>query len=493
LPDSVPATYRLARFLYLRLLALCLGLGFWSLWQQAPGLIGPHGITPLAKLLQGFTNAYGDQAFWRAPSLFWLCSEPWFVQSVAGIGCLASVLLLFGIVPRGCCVVGYVAWLSFRAIDGGPVFWFNYPYDDLQAEAVFLGIFVAPAALWPWRPQGELPRWVHWLMLWFLFRVMFGPGITKVVYHAPWRELTAVGDFLLTMPHPTAAAAWFTELPAWCLQAMTAFTLLCEVVAPWFFFVPGRARRWAAAAGIVLMVGIQVVCSIRGFQPLTIGLLLLCWDDASLRRLVPARWRSAAQPPAPGLAAPPTSWLRRSGAALVVFLSVGASIGPFLSQFGWSLQPAAVARVDGALQPFRMASCYTMFCIVPQERFGLVVQGSADGDHWLDYEPLGIPARVERPPRLFAPYHDYLGFKLWFAGFCPPSQDDWLRVLQQRLLDDEPAVRSLFANVPFPGAPTWLRVAAFRWRFATSEQRANGQFWVREPLGIRIPAARRHE
>ena len=493
--NAVPVTYRISRCVYLRLLAVCLGCGFWSLWQQAAGLIGPQGITPLSDLMSGLARAYGSGAFWHSPSLFWLSSEAWFVQAVAGLGAVASVLLFFGIAPRACCILGYVAWLSFRSIDDGPVFWFNFPYDDLQTEAVFLGIFVAPAGLWPWRPKADLPRWVHWLLVWFLFRVMFGPGITKVMFHGPWRDLSAVGDFLLTMPHPTAAAAWFAELPRWLLQGMTAFTLACEVLCPFLFFVPGRARRLAAVAGIGLMVGIQVVCSIRGFQPLTMGLLLLLWDDAALRRLVPVRWRRERVAPPSDRASPGASeqghgW-RRVFAGVVVVLCVAASIGPFLSQFGVPVRPAALARVDAALRPFRIASCYTMFCIVPAERYGLVVQGSDDGENWRDYEPLGIPSREERAPVLFAPYHDYLGFKLWFAGFCPPSQDGWLRVLQHRLLAGEPAVTRLFAKAPFAGAPKWVRIAWFRFCFATPEQRAMGQFWVREGLGIRVPAASR--
>ena len=94
-------------------------------------------------------------------------------------GLVASVLLFVGIAPRACCVVGYAAWLSFRSIDGGPVCWFNYPYDDLRTEAVFLGIFVAPGRLWPWSLQPEMPRWVRLLLLWLLFRLMFGPGIPE--------------------------------------------------------------------------------------------------------------------------------------------------------------------------------------------------------------------------------------------------------------------------------------------------------------------------
>lgn len=487
----MPATFRISRFVFLRLLAVCMGCGFLSLWQQAPGLIGSGGITPLDGILDGWRQSCGPRAFWCAPSLFWLASSDAFVVAVAFAGVLASGLLLLGIAPRASCVVGYVCWLSFRAIDGGPVCWFNYPYDDLQTEALFLGIFVAPGTLWPWREPPELPRWVRWLMLWFLFRVMFGPGITKVLWHGPWRELTAVGDFLLTMPHPTPVAAVCRELPPLLLLAMTAFTLACELLGPFLFLVPGRPRRLAVVASIGLMLGIQLVCNIRGFQLLTVGLLLLLWDDAAWWRLVPGRWRRL--PGAIRNEPVAVSWWRRLGAAVVIGLSVGASMGPFLSQFGWSLAKASptAGAMAAAVEPFRIASCYTMFSIVPDQRPGFVVQGSDDGVEWSDYELLGIPARVDREPAWFAPFHDYLGFKLWFAAFCPPEQDGWLLRLQQRLLAGDPGVQRLFDRDPFAGrAPKWVRIPWFRFEFAPPEGRAAGQFWRREMLVVRIPAAR---
>jgi len=489
----LPTTYRISRALFLRLLALCLGSGFLALWHQAPGLIGSSGITPLAATLDSWTRAYGSTAFWHAPTLFWLSTADAFLRAVVLVGLAASALLFAGIAPRACCIVGYVAWLSFRSLDRGPICWFNSPYDDLQTEALFLGIFVAPGTLWPWSPQPEVPRWVRLLLLWLQFRLLFGPGITKVLYYAPWRDLSAVGDFLLTMPHPTAAAAWFRELPPWCLRSMTAFTLFNELLVPFALLVPGWPRRVAAASSACLMVGIQVVCNIRGFNLLTIGLLLWSWDDASLRRLVPSRWRRQAAV-AMATSAPQPGRLRRTGAAAVMALSCAASIGPFASQFGWSLaevSPVAGAMND-ALAPFHIASCYSMFCVLPSQRLGFVVQGSRDGETWHDYELIGTPSRVDRPPRFFAPYHDYLGFRLWLAGFFPPEADAWLLVLQKRLLAGDPAVVHLFRAAPFEDTPPeWVRMLWCRFRFASPERRAAGVFWEREEIAIRIAAVRR--
>jgi uncharacterized membrane protein YphA (DoxX/SURF4 family) len=337
-----------------------------------------------------------------------------------------------------------------------------------------------------------LPRWVHWLVVWFAFRLVLGPGIAKVMYHPPWRELAAMDDFLLTMPHPTPAAAWFHDLGSPWLEAMVVFMFVGELLCPLFYFVPGWPRRVAAAVGIAFMAAIQLVCNIRGFELLTAALLLLLWDDAALRRL--RLWRPRIVVPVPVAPATPqqASRLRRAGAATVFALVVLSSIGPVLTQFRIAIEPVPVAGwVARVLAPFHLAGSYTMFLIVPSERFGFVVQASDDGASWSDYELLGIPSRVDRAPRCFAPYHDYLAFRLWFAGFCPPAEDGWLTTLQQRLLAAEPAVEALFTHVPFAGRPpNWVRLVWCRFRFAPPEQRAQGTFWVREEVAVRIPPRR---
>lgn len=485
-------TYRIGRAAFLLLLGLCLSFGFLALVQQAPGLIGSRGITPLPEILAQWTNTTGSRAPLVAPTLFWLCSSDWFISAVALLGLTAGLLLTIGLLPRLCCVVAYVAWLSFRALEGGTVRWFNYPFDDLQCEVVFLAIAIAPGSLWLWRAKSELATWKRWLAIWLLFRLLLGPGLTKVVYHAPWRDLSAIGDFLLTMPHPTPAAAVLAAMPGWCLAAMCVFTLVCELLCPFLLLLPGLPRRLAAAACILLMLGIQWVCNIRGFNLLTIGLLLLLWHDVALLRLLPARWRPTLEP----LRSAATNGARRFAAAAFAGLVVFATIGPTLGLMGVSFAGIApwLAPVERSVQPARIASCYTMFCLMPDQRLGLVVQGRRDSGPWLDYEPLGAPAHVDRAPRHFAPYHDYLGFKLWFAGFCPPSEDEWLHRLQRRLLDAEPAVVKLFSTTPFgTEPPDEVRIEWFRYTFADANERRAGTFWHRQSLGVRIPAARKSD
>ena len=70
----------------------------------------------------------------------------------------------------------------------------------------------------------------------------------------------------------------------------------------------------------------------------------------------------------------------------------------------------------------------------------------------------------------------------FFGKRNPPP---WVALVQMKLLDDDPAVVSLFRSDPFAGAPpTAVRTVLWQYWF-TSEatHRATGAWWRRELLG----------
>ena len=287
------ATFAIASYTFLRVLGLCLLATFVSKLGQMPALLGSHGITPLADLLTAQSSKHGDAAWWRAPSLFWLASSDGWLMTVTWFGLIASALLTLGVAPRLACTVCYVVYISFRTVDDVPLRWCNWPFDELLTEATFLAIWLAPRGLWSsLRRPANPPAWARWLLIWLLFRLMFGTGITKLMAGGTWLELDALHDFLLTQPQPTALAAWCSDLPAWLLRAGAAYTICFEVIAPWLLCWPGRVRRVAAMCGMPLMLGIYLCGNFRGLNLLSAALLLMAWDDQSLLRLLPSRWRS---------------------------------------------------------------------------------------------------------------------------------------------------------------------------------------------------------
>ncbi|PYO33073.1 MAG: hypothetical protein DMD32_02280, partial [Gemmatimonadetes bacterium] len=74
---------------------------------------------------------------------------------------------------------------------------------------------------------------------------------------------------------------------------------------------------------------------------------------------------------------------------------------------------------------------------------------------------------------------------MWFAALDPEGGGPWLAGLVRGLLEGRPAVLSLLGANPFPdGAPRYVRLAYYRYRFTTRAERSRtGAWWSRELTG----------
>src|SRR5262249_46520451 len=138
----------------------------------------------------------------------------------------------------------------------------SYQWDALLLEAGFLAIFVAPLVLVE-KPRAPVapPRVGVWLMLWLVFRLMFGSGLAKLASGDPtWRDLTAMTYHYETQPLPTPLAWYVYQMPLWFQKASTAATLAMELVTPLLIVAPFRLRRIA----FVLLVGLQLMIAATG-------------------------------------------------------------------------------------------------------------------------------------------------------------------------------------------------------------------------------------
>jgi len=70
--DYGPPRYDLVSFLFLRLFGLIYLAAFTSFGVQALGLIGSHGILPLAELVEAVGGRAGAERFFVMPMLFWI-------------------------------------------------------------------------------------------------------------------------------------------------------------------------------------------------------------------------------------------------------------------------------------------------------------------------------------------------------------------------------------------------------------------------------------
>src|SRR5262245_52842479 len=98
------ASYAIAGWLFVRLIGVTYLFAFWSLAQQAVGLVGHDGILPLRDYMAAITAAADSQHIgWDrirlVPTMFWLDSSDTFLRAVCVSGTVLSGLLIAGAVP----------------------------------------------------------------------------------------------------------------------------------------------------------------------------------------------------------------------------------------------------------------------------------------------------------------------------------------------------------------------------------------------------------
>ena len=82
------SSYLLVRSAILRLLGLVYFVAFVSAMQQAPALVGEHGLLPARLSLDAVAKVAGSrfEAFVRLPSIFWLSTSDGMIVAVTAVG-----------------------------------------------------------------------------------------------------------------------------------------------------------------------------------------------------------------------------------------------------------------------------------------------------------------------------------------------------------------------------------------------------------------------
>ncbi len=443
--------------LFLKALGIIYLIAFVSFGVQADGLIGSHGILPLANYLHGVRDAMGARAFWYVPTVFWINSSDPAIRLAWIAGALLAVTLTLGFFRRVCLVLLLVLYISIST--AGQDFW-SFQWDILLTEAGFLAIFLdaSPARTWLFR--------------WLLFRLMFMSGLVKLLSGDPtWRDLTALGYHYETQPLPTPIAWYMYQLPGWFQKASTAFTLLVELLAPLLIFAPLKLRR---AAGMIL-IALQVLILLTGnytfFNLLAIALCVF---------LFPGR---------PASAGPPETRLHRGVSIGLLAFILTASGLQFLETASFPL-PAATRGFLVFISPLRIVNSYGLFAVMTTTRPEIVVEGSNDGVNWLAYEFRYKPGDVKRPPPWVAPYQPRLDWQMWFAALGNARENAWFYNFAARLMQGSAPVLGLLRANPFPEAPPhYLRAVVYDYQFTDfTTRRQTGAWWKREEKGVYLPA-----
>jgi lipase maturation factor 1 len=450
-------------WLFLRLLGAIYFVAFASLAVQITGLVGDQGILPVSGFLGAVSKALGVRAYREAPTIFWFAHSDGFLVAACWLGAAIAVLLfsaqLADYLERIALVCLYVFYLSLCTI--GQDF-LGFQWDSLLLETGFLAIFLGNSKI------------VVLLFRWLLFRLMFLSGVVKLTSHDPvWRDWTALAFHYMTQPLPTPFAWYMYQLPLGLQRFSTATTLFIELVIPFLFFAPRLWRFWGAGLALLLQLMILLTGNYTFFNLLTMSLCLFLFDDRALERFRP-RARSVRTNPVAVLAA----------SALVLLLSVSE-----LHEMFFDAAPEPETALVRFAQPFQIANTYGLFASMTTSRPEIIVQGSNDGENWLDYEFRYKPGNLKEAPRWVQPYQPRLDWQMWFAALSDYRGSPWFTNFMVRLLQGAPAVLGLLARNPFPQAPPkYVRAELFDYSFTDfATRRATGNWWARQPRGLYFP------
>ena len=484
----------MSRWLFLRAMGAIYFSAFFPLVFQIRGLIGPQGILPAGPYLQAVAQSLGYwQRLWYAPTLLWLSSGSAMLNTLCWVGMAASVLLVLNFWPRGMLAVCFVCFLSFIAAAQD---FSSYQSDGMLLEAGFISLFFVPSGFLPGLARTHpASRASHFLLQWEWFRIYFESGMAKILSGDPeWRHFTAMDEYYQNGPLPTWIGWYMQQLPHWFHAATVYATLAMELGVVWMFLLP---RRWRIVCFFIVTpweIGVILTANYTFLNYLVLALGVLLLDDRFLERLVPAKWKHAAQNLASNHSSPREgkTWLRalrttRVSAALVVSTVMLAWIfyattAEMLASYSLPTFPVI------ALEPFRIANRYGLFAVMTRGRYEIEFQGSNDGENWKPYHFRYKPQELHEAPRIYAPYQPRFDWNLWFASLGSWREYPIVANTEVRLISNDRDVLQLFADNPFPQPPRTIRAVLWQYWFTTiGEKRQTGDWWRRQYLGRYAP------
>jgi hypothetical protein len=478
-----------------RVFAFALGMiflvAFWSWGSQVRGLVGEHGLIPVGEQLTAARAA--GSSFWQMPSLSWLAEGDFMLVAQCWLGALLAIAMCAGICPGACALLCWALYLSLMTV--GESF-ANFQWDAMLLETSLL------AALWlPWRAR---PDWAaetdaqkigRWLLWWLFVRMMIESGVVKLTWaDQTWLGYSALDFHFETQPLPLWTAWYAHQAPRWILRAACWITYFIEIATPILLVAPARwrfLRHGAVWLQLLLQIAILATGNYTYFNLLTIALCVPFLDDSfrGFRKL-------RTQP----------NVLRRKHwwplipAGTLALASVFCSFYGFSSAFaGLVGQEAEMRRINDEFkrtghapapswwQSLRSFNGYGLFRTMTLSRPEFILEGSADGVNWREYEFPYKAGDIYRRPALVAPFQPRLDWQMWFAALSPQHYSYLLERLMRRVLEGEPAVLALLEKNPFaPGAPRFVRLSFYDYHFTRFEDHS-AAWWKRELRGSTQP------
>jgi predicted DCC family thiol-disulfide oxidoreductase YuxK len=484
-----PYSFKISRWVFLRLLGIIYFIAFFSLFTQILGLIGSNGILPADIFLGSIKINLGWKAYADLPTLAWISYGDGFLRFIPFCGMLLSLLLIGGLLTFPALIGLWLLYLSLVNI--GQDFML-FQWDTLLLETGFLAIFLAPRAMFERTTSGSSPsKIVLWLLRFLLFRLMFSSGIGKVVSgDATWRDFTALAFHYYTQPLPTPIAWHMYQLPLWFQKISVGFMYFIEIVVPFFIFAPRRLRFFGGIMLIFLQLLIMLTGNYTFFNLLTIALCILLFDDSLFKAILPSKYKSLIVSSPTYIKSDSRFSVKKFAAILFfVFMFSLGCIQVGKAVVGYASMPRVFQSLIRWVSPYRLVNSYGLFTVMTTSRPEIIIEGSNDGRDWKEYEFKYKPGDLKKPLPWVEPLQPRLDWQMWFAALGSYRANPWFTNFMLRVLEGSPDVLDLLEKNPFPGRPPkYLRALVYEYNFTNPETRKKtGDIWTRELKGLYLP------
>jgi Lipase maturation factor len=454
----------LTRFCFQHALGFIYLIAFLVAANQFIPLLGEHGLQPVRRFVR-------HVPFRRAPSLFYLNCSDRCITATIFCGIALSVFALSGWSESFGLAVSIINWallwmIYLSLVNVGQTF-YGFGWETMLTETGFLAIFLGSSDTRP-------PVALMWLIVWVLFRTMFGAGMIKMRSDPCWRDLTCLYYHYETQPLPNPLSWYLHHSPRWTHKAGVLSTHFAQLLVPWFYFAPAPICYWAGGLTILFQITLILSGNLSWLNYITIVLCIPCFDDRLLGRLISL---PHSMPESMTL---PHAIAVICLVSLVLFLSVRPARNLFSRR----------QLMNASFEPLHLVNTYGAFGAVTRQRLEVVIKGTNanvldDTTQWHEYEFHGKPGNVRRRPCIVSPYHWRLDWQMWFAAMSPADFHPWIFVLVQRLLEGDRKILSLFARNPFPDAPPrYVRADWYRYQFTKPGERA---WWSRAFVAEYVP------
>jgi hypothetical protein len=465
----------LTRLCFQRALAGIYLIAFLIAVNQFIPLLGDRGLQPVRLFVRQIP-------FRRAPSLFYINCSDRFIGATIWLGLALSVFAITGFSESfglGVSMLTWaLLWITYLSLVNVGQTFYGFGWETMLAETGFLAVFLGSRDAQP-------PIVVMWLILWLLFRTMFGAGMIKLRADPCWRDLTCLFYHYETQPLPNPLSWYLHHAPRWFHKAGVLFNHFAELIVPWFYFTPAPLCYWAGGITILFQITLIISGNLSWLNYITIVLCIPCFDDRFLARFLTAPHSLPAHLSLPHAIA----------VGFVTAIVLTLSWRPARNLF------SRRQLMNASFEPLHLVNTYGAFGAVTRERLEIVIKGT-DAEfpdsltQWHEYEFKGKPGDVNRRPCIVSPYHWKLDWQMWFAAMSSAEFHPWIFVLIQKLLEGEKRILRLLAHDPFPNAaPRFIRVDWYRYRFTNPGARG---WWTRTHIGeylppISLPGASSHQ